>query len=138
MKKIFFFRFCPCIFESDTVKSDCPVQIFRKMMKYLKITLLVLLFSRDIKEKKSSEKKLKKSSENDQSTGHFQSFFIYFFRSPDPRSEKKSRKLTNKKSGLSSLQYSNTRNESIHVASKVRKKAKIRNRYNQVSHLTRN
>ena len=33
-----------CIFENDTVKSDCPVQIFRKMMKYLKITLLVLLF----------------------------------------------------------------------------------------------
>ena len=31
----------------------------------------------------------KKSSENDQSTGHFQSFFIYFFRPPDPRSEKK-------------------------------------------------
>ena len=29
-------RFCLCIFESDTVKSDCPVQIFRKMMKYYK------------------------------------------------------------------------------------------------------
>ena len=29
---------------------------------------------------------LKKSSENDQLTGHFQSFFIYFFR---PKSEKK-------------------------------------------------
>ena len=24
-------------FESDTVKNDCPVQIFRKMIKYLKI-----------------------------------------------------------------------------------------------------
>ena len=23
-------------FESDTVKSDCPVQIFRKMIKYLR------------------------------------------------------------------------------------------------------
>ena len=45
-------------------------------MKYLRITLLVLMFSGDIKEKKSSEKK---SSENDQLTGHFQSFFIYFF-----------------------------------------------------------
>ena len=37
-----------CIFESDTVISDCPVQIFRKMMKYLKtdcwFTLLVLQF----------------------------------------------------------------------------------------------
>ena len=37
-------------FESDTVKSDCPIQIFRKIMKYLKIyyrllvNLLVLLF----------------------------------------------------------------------------------------------
>ena len=41
-KNNIFLRFCLCIFESDTVKS--PVQIFRKMMKYLKITLLVLLF----------------------------------------------------------------------------------------------
>ena len=31
----------------------------------------------------------KKKSENDQLTGHFQSFFIYFFRPPDPKSEKK-------------------------------------------------
>ena len=45
-----------CIFEGDTVKSDCPVQIFRKMMIYLKISyrLLVYLtsftvFSGDIK-----------------------------------------------------------------------------------------
>ena len=56
-------RFCLCIFESDTVKSDCPVQIFRKMMKYLMQTV-----------KKSSGKK--KSSE-------------FFFRPPDPKSEKK-------------------------------------------------
>ena len=27
---IYFLRVCLCIFESDTVKSDCPVQIFRK------------------------------------------------------------------------------------------------------------
>ena len=40
---------------------------------------------------------MKKSSENDQLTGHFQSFFIYFFRPPDPKSEKNSRKSTNKK-----------------------------------------
>ena len=39
-------------FEYDTVKSDCPVQIFRKMMKYLKITLLVLLFFLEILKKK--------------------------------------------------------------------------------------
>ena len=36
-KNNLFLRFCLCIFESDTVKSDCPVQLFRKMMKYLKI-----------------------------------------------------------------------------------------------------
>ena len=52
-------------------------------------TLLVLLFfSGDTK---------KKSSENDQSTGHFQSFFIFIFFFPDPKSEKNSRKSTNKK-----------------------------------------
>ena len=33
----FYFRFCLCIFESDNVKSDCPVQVFRNIMKYLKI-----------------------------------------------------------------------------------------------------
>ena len=49
-------------------------------MKYLKITLLGLLFSGDIKEKKSSEK----SSENDQSTGHFQSFFYFILFVPRP------------------------------------------------------
>ena len=53
-------------FESDAVKSDCPVQIFRKMMKYIKIKnrLLVYLtkftvYSGDIKRKKSSKKKKK-------------------------------------------------------------------------------
>ena len=35
--KYIFLRFCLCISESDTVKSDCPIQIFRKMIKYLKI-----------------------------------------------------------------------------------------------------
>ena len=38
-----FFRFCLCIFESDTVKSDCPVQIFRKMIKYLRFNTYRLL-----------------------------------------------------------------------------------------------
>ena len=82
--------FCLCIFESDTVKSDCPVQIFRKMMRYLKTTLLVLLFfwrclkKMKILKKKKKKRKKKKSSENDQLTGHFQSFFIYFFSSPRP------------------------------------------------------
>ena len=36
-KNNIFLRFILCIFESDTVKSECPVQIFRKMIKYLKI-----------------------------------------------------------------------------------------------------
>ena len=44
------------------------------------------------------KKKKKKSSENDQLTGHFQSFFIYFFRPPHPLNLKKnSRKSTIKK-----------------------------------------
>ena len=34
-----FLRFCLCIFESDTVKSDFPIQIFRKMIKYLKLLI---------------------------------------------------------------------------------------------------
>ena len=33
------------------------------------------------------KKRKKKCSENDQLTGHFQSFFIYFFSSTDPKSE---------------------------------------------------
>ena len=35
----------------------------------------------------TSQKKMKKSSENDQLTGHFQSLF--YFCPPDPKSEKK-------------------------------------------------
>ena len=35
-KNIFmWFCLCTCTFKSDTVKNYCPVQIFRKMMKYL-------------------------------------------------------------------------------------------------------
>ena len=83
-----------CIFESDTVKSDCPVQIFRKMIKYLKIKYRLLVYHTSftvfldilIKKKyiKKSSENEKKSSENDQLTGHFQSFFINFFSSPRP------------------------------------------------------
>ena len=61
------------------------------MIKYLiqTVDLPITSFtvSGDIKKKSENEKK--KSSENDQLTGHFQSFFIYFFRHPDPKSEKK-------------------------------------------------
>ena len=48
-EKNIFLRFCLCMFESDTVKRDCPVQMFRKMTKCLWFntdcwfTLLVLL-----------------------------------------------------------------------------------------------
>ena len=90
-------RFCLCIFESDTVKSDCPVQendkIFKDFIQTVGyLTIVLLFFSGDIKKKK------KKSSENDQFTGHFHSFFILFFHPLDPYSEKKnSHKSTNKK-----------------------------------------
>ena len=87
--------FCLGIFESDTVKSVCPVQIFRKMMKYIKIKVYLTSFTVFFLEILKNNNK--KSSENDQLTGHFQSFFIYFFRPPDPKSEKNSRKSTNKK-----------------------------------------
>ena len=77
-------RFCLCIFESDTVKSDCPVQIlendkiFRKINTdgWCALITSFTVFSGDIKNKN------KKSSENDQLTGHFQSFFIYFLSHP--------------------------------------------------------
>ena len=41
-------------------------------------------------------------------TGHFQSFFIYFFRPFDPKSEKNSRKSTNKKILASQCSYMET------------------------------
>ena len=63
------------------------------MIKYLKIQyrLLVCLtsFTFFLEILKKKKKKKKKSSENDQLTGHFQNFFINFFSSPDPKSEKK-------------------------------------------------
>ena len=48
--------------------------------------------------KKSFENDQLNGHLNDQLNGHFQSFFIYFFFvPPDPKSEKNSRKSTNKK-----------------------------------------
>ena len=63
-----FFRFCLCIFESDTVKSDCLIQIFMKNMQHLNILyrLLVYLTSFTV-----CSEDIKKSSENDKSSGHF-------------------------------------------------------------------
>ena len=70
-KNKIFLRFCLCIFESDTVKSDSPMQVFRKIIKYLKILCRLLVYftvcSGDIKKKSLKMK----SSENEQSTGHF-------------------------------------------------------------------
>ena len=75
-------------------------------MTLLKVIALSILFKdltqtvglpiiwRNKKKKKSSEnlkekkRKKEKSSENDQLTGHYQSFFNYFFRPHDPKSEK--------------------------------------------------
>ena len=37
-------RFCLCIFENDTVKSDCPIQIFLEMMKFIKIQYRLLVY----------------------------------------------------------------------------------------------
>ena len=72
-------RFCLCIFESDTVKIEYHVQIFRKNMKYLKTVGVYLtsftVFLLEIFKKKA----LKKSSENDQSTGHFSFFLLFLF-----------------------------------------------------------
>ena len=69
-------------------------------MKYLKITLQVLLFSGDIKEKKKKKAlKKKKKKKNSGEKKHtlkmtsqlviFRAFLFIFFSSPDPRSEKK-------------------------------------------------
>ena len=70
-----------CIFESDTVKSDCPVQIFREIMIYLKISYRLLVYltsltvcSGDIK-RKLLKITGKKSSEYELSSGHFHIFF---------------------------------------------------------------
>ena len=99
-KNNIFLRFCLCIFESDTVKSDCPVQIFRKMMKYLKITLLVFL---EILKKKKEKKKLwKKKSEKKKlwkwpvNWSFSELFFLFFFVPPTLGLKKNSRKSTNK------------------------------------------
>ena len=77
-----------CIFESDTVKSD-PMQenyeIFKDLIQMLVYFISLTVCSGDIKKKK----KKKKNSENDQSTGYFQSFCPFFLRHPNPKSEKK-------------------------------------------------
>ena len=53
--------FCLCIFESDTVKSDCPMQENYELFKNLIESLLVyftslIVCSGDIKKKKKKKK----------------------------------------------------------------------------------
>ena len=74
-KKNIFLRFCLCIFKSDTVKSDCPVQIFfKKVIKYLKIKYKLLRFTILEALKKKGGKALKMTSQ--------QIIFRAFFRPP--------------------------------------------------------
>ena len=65
VEKKYIFRFCLCIFERETVKIDCPVQIFRKMMKYLKIKCRLLtrftVYTGDIKIKRKKRTAGKKA-----------------------------------------------------------------------------
>ena len=42
VKKKIFLRFCLCIFESDTVKSDCPMQENYEIFKDLTQTVGLL------------------------------------------------------------------------------------------------
>ena len=57
-KNNIFLRFCLCIFESDTVKSDCPVQIFRKMDEIFKDYVTSFTVFLEILKKKKENKKL--------------------------------------------------------------------------------
>ena len=47
--------FCLCIFEIDTIKSDCPMQendeIFKELIQTVGLLLLVLLFVLEILKK---------------------------------------------------------------------------------------
>ena len=71
-------------------------------MKYLKIYLTSFtVFLEILKKKKNSEKKKKalkkKGLKKTSQLVIFRAFLSIFFRPPDPRSDKKSRKSTNKK-----------------------------------------
>ena len=60
--------------------------MFKDLIQIVGLPITSLLFLEILKKKKLWKKnwKKKKNSENDQLTGHFQSFFIYFFSSPRP------------------------------------------------------
>ena len=81
-----------CIFESDTVNSDCPMEEnYERFNKDRRFTLLVLLYVLEIlKKKKKKAQKMKKKTLK--MTSHYGSqlvIFRAFFRLPDPKSEKK-------------------------------------------------
>ena len=60
-------------------------KIFNDVIQTVGLPITSFTVSGDIKKKVLKKlKKKKKPSENDQLTGHFQSFFIYFFSSPQP------------------------------------------------------
>ena len=67
---------CPDFYEKD--------KIFKDLIQTVALPITSLTVSGDIKEMNIKKKKKKKSSEIDQLTGHFQSFFIYFFWFPRP------------------------------------------------------
>ena len=84
--------FCLCIFESDTVKSDCPIQILRKIIKYLIQTvgfLYYCLFWRY----------LKKAQKMTSQLVIFRAFLCFLF-VPYPKSENKFSKSTIKNLAL--------------------------------------
>ena len=76
-----------CIFESDTDKRKLYLKILYRLLVYF----TSLTISPGILKKKINKKIMKKSSSSSE--------FFFFFR-PDPKSVKKSRKSTNKKTGL--------------------------------------
>ena len=70
-----------CIFENDTVKSDCPMQENYEIFKDL-IQSVGLLFVLEILKKKA----LKMS---------FLELFFFFPPSPDPKSNEKKKSISN-------------------------------------------
>ena len=70
-------------------------KIFKDLIHTVGLLITSFTVSGDIKKK--NMKILKKSSENDQLTGHLQSFFIFFFIPPTLNLKFFSRKSTNKK-----------------------------------------
>ena len=70
-----------CNFENDIVKSDCPMQENNEILKDLIQTVGLLYKFNCLFWKKT----LKMTSQ----LVNFRAFFSFFFRPPDPKSEKK-------------------------------------------------